>query len=34
MIVDAVEQKASDIHLEINPAGKSVRVRFRTAACW
>jgi len=29
MIVDAVEQKASDIHIEINPAGKSVRVRFR-----
>ena len=29
MIVDAVEQKASDIHIEINPAGRSVRVRFR-----
>ena len=28
MIVDAVEQKASDIHIEV-PAGKSVRVRFR-----
>ena len=29
MIVDAVEQKASDIHIEVNPAGTSVRVRFR-----
>ena len=29
VIVDAVEQKASDIHIEVNPAGKSVRVRFR-----
>ncbi|HYR34595.1 MAG TPA: ATPase, T2SS/T4P/T4SS family [Burkholderiales bacterium] len=29
MIVDAVEQKASDIHIEVNPAGKNVRVRFR-----
>ena len=29
MIVDAVEQKASDIHIEVNPRGKSVRVRFR-----
>ena len=29
MIVDAVEQKASDIHIEVNPSGKSVRVRFR-----
>ena len=29
MITDAVEQKASDIHIEVNPAGKSVRVRFR-----
>ena len=29
MIIDAVEQKASDIHIEVNPAGKSVRVRFR-----
>src|SRR5205085_8553084 len=29
MIVDAVDQKASDIHIEVNPAGKNVRVRFR-----
>jgi type II secretory ATPase GspE/PulE/Tfp pilus assembly ATPase PilB-like protein len=29
MIVDAVEQKASDIHIEANPAGRSMRVRFR-----
>ena len=29
MIVDAVEQKASDIHIEVNPRGKMVRVRFR-----
>ena len=29
IIVDAVEQKASDIHIECNPAGKDVRVRFR-----
>jgi type II secretory ATPase GspE/PulE/Tfp pilus assembly ATPase PilB-like protein len=29
IVVDAVEQKASDIHIEVNPAGRSVRVRFR-----
>jgi type II secretory ATPase GspE/PulE/Tfp pilus assembly ATPase PilB-like protein len=29
MIIDAADQKASDIHIEVNPAGKSVRVRFR-----
>ena len=29
MILDAVDQKASDIHVEVNPSGKSVRVRFR-----
>ena len=29
MIVDAVEQKASDIHIETNPGGKDMRVRFR-----
>jgi type II secretory ATPase GspE/PulE/Tfp pilus assembly ATPase PilB-like protein len=29
IIVDAVEQKASDIHIEVNPGGRSVRVRFR-----
>jgi type II secretory ATPase GspE/PulE/Tfp pilus assembly ATPase PilB-like protein len=29
MIVDAVEQKASDIHIEANGAGRSMRVRFR-----
>ena len=29
MIVDAIEQKASDIHIEANPAGRSMRVRFR-----
>ncbi|MFN2643796.1 MAG: GspE/PulE family protein [Burkholderiales bacterium] len=29
IIVDAVEQKASDIHIEVNAAGKTVRVRFR-----
>jgi type II secretory ATPase GspE/PulE/Tfp pilus assembly ATPase PilB-like protein len=29
IIVDAVEQSASDIHIEVNPGGKSVRVRFR-----
>jgi type II secretory ATPase GspE/PulE/Tfp pilus assembly ATPase PilB-like protein len=29
LIVDAVEQKASDIHIEANPGGRSVRVRFR-----
>jgi len=29
MIVDAIEQKASDIHVETNPAGRNLRVRFR-----
>jgi type II secretory ATPase GspE/PulE/Tfp pilus assembly ATPase PilB-like protein len=29
IILDAVEQKASDIHIEVNPGGKNVRVRFR-----
>jgi type II secretory ATPase GspE/PulE/Tfp pilus assembly ATPase PilB-like protein len=29
IILDAVEQKASDIHLETNPSGKSMRIRFR-----
>jgi type II secretory ATPase GspE/PulE/Tfp pilus assembly ATPase PilB-like protein len=29
IIVDAVEQNASDIHIEVNPGGKNVRVRFR-----
>lgn len=29
IILDAVEQKASDIHIEANPGGKSTRVRFR-----
>jgi type II secretory ATPase GspE/PulE/Tfp pilus assembly ATPase PilB-like protein len=29
MILDAVEQKASDIHIEANPAGRDMRVRFR-----
>jgi len=29
IIVDAAEQKASDIHVECNPAGKDLRVRFR-----
>jgi type II secretory ATPase GspE/PulE/Tfp pilus assembly ATPase PilB-like protein len=29
MIVDAVEQKVSDIHIEANPGGKEMRVRFR-----
>ena len=29
IIVEAVEQKASDIHIESNPAGKDMRVRFR-----
>jgi type II secretory ATPase GspE/PulE/Tfp pilus assembly ATPase PilB-like protein len=29
MIVDAVDQKASDIHIEANPGGKDMRVRFR-----
>jgi type II secretory ATPase GspE/PulE/Tfp pilus assembly ATPase PilB-like protein len=29
MILDAIEQKASDIHVEANSAGRSMRVRFR-----
>jgi type II secretory ATPase GspE/PulE/Tfp pilus assembly ATPase PilB-like protein len=29
MIVDAIEQKVSDIHIETNPAGKNMRIRFR-----
>jgi type II secretory ATPase GspE/PulE/Tfp pilus assembly ATPase PilB-like protein len=29
IIVDAVEQKASDIHIESNPGGRNVRVRLR-----
>jgi type II secretory ATPase GspE/PulE/Tfp pilus assembly ATPase PilB-like protein len=29
MILDAVEQKASDIHIEANAAGRNMRVRFR-----
>ena len=29
MIIDAVKQKASDIHVETNPSGRSLRVRFR-----
>jgi type II secretory ATPase GspE/PulE/Tfp pilus assembly ATPase PilB-like protein len=29
IIVDAVEQKASDIHIEANPSGKNLRMRFR-----
>jgi type II secretory ATPase GspE/PulE/Tfp pilus assembly ATPase PilB-like protein len=29
IILDAVEQKASDIHIETNPEGKGTRVRFR-----
>ena len=29
MILDAFEQKASDIHIEVNPTGRTVRVRFR-----
>jgi type II secretory ATPase GspE/PulE/Tfp pilus assembly ATPase PilB-like protein len=29
MIIDAAEQKASDIHIEANPGGKDMRVRFR-----
>jgi type II secretory ATPase GspE/PulE/Tfp pilus assembly ATPase PilB-like protein len=29
MIVDAVEQKASDIHVEANATGRQMRVRFR-----
>ena len=29
IIADAVEQKASDIHIEANPGGRNVRVRLR-----
>jgi type II secretory ATPase GspE/PulE/Tfp pilus assembly ATPase PilB-like protein len=29
IILDAVEQKASDIHIEANPTGRSMRIRFR-----
>jgi type II secretory ATPase GspE/PulE/Tfp pilus assembly ATPase PilB-like protein len=29
MIVDAVDQKASDVHIEANAGGKDIRVRFR-----
>ena len=29
IIMDAVEQKASDIHIEANPGGRNVRVRLR-----
>ena len=29
LILDAVEQGASDIHIEVNPAGKNMRIRFR-----
>jgi len=29
IVVDAVEQKASDIHIETNPGARSLRVRFR-----
>jgi type II secretory ATPase GspE/PulE/Tfp pilus assembly ATPase PilB-like protein len=29
IILDAVEQKASDIHIEANAAGRNMRVRFR-----
>ncbi|MBW8905989.1 MAG: type II/IV secretion system protein [Betaproteobacteria bacterium] len=29
MILDAFEQKASDIHIEVNPTGRMVRVRLR-----
>ncbi len=29
IIIDAVEQQASDIHVEANPGGRSVRVRLR-----
>ena len=29
IILDAVEQKASDIHIEANSSGKSLRIRFR-----
>jgi type II secretory ATPase GspE/PulE/Tfp pilus assembly ATPase PilB-like protein len=29
IIIDAVEQKASDIHIEANPGGRNLRVRLR-----
>ena len=29
IILDAVEQKASDIHVEANPGGRHLRIRFR-----
>ena len=29
IILDAVEQGASDIHIEANPTGKNIRIRFR-----
>jgi type II secretory ATPase GspE/PulE/Tfp pilus assembly ATPase PilB-like protein len=29
MILDAIDQQASDIHIEANPAGRNMRVRFR-----
>ncbi|HET7672238.1 MAG TPA: ATPase, T2SS/T4P/T4SS family, partial [Burkholderiales bacterium] len=29
MILDAIEQRASDIHIEANAAGRNMRVRFR-----
>lgn len=29
IILDAVAQNASDIHIEVNPSGKNLRVRFR-----
>jgi hypothetical protein len=29
IILDAAQQKASDIHIEANPTGKSLRIRFR-----
>jgi len=29
LILDAVAQKASDIHIEANPSGKTTRIRFR-----
>jgi type II secretory ATPase GspE/PulE/Tfp pilus assembly ATPase PilB-like protein len=29
IILDAAEQRASDIHIEANPTGKNIRIRFR-----
>ncbi len=29
LIVDAVTQKASDVHIEVNPGGRTTRIRFR-----